>query len=76
MFDSQDRRIHFGLLIIRLGLTAVLFLHALPKLFDGLQPWENVGMGLNAINMGTGSRRCAKMVQVAIEWLPAYPRVH
>ena len=23
MFDSQDRRIHFGLLIIRLGLAAV-----------------------------------------------------
>ncbi|MGD1969977.1 MAG: hypothetical protein PVF24_00070 [Desulfobacterales bacterium] len=43
MFDSQDRRIHFGLLIVRLGLTAVLFLHALPKLVDGLQQWENVG---------------------------------
>ncbi len=52
MFDSQDRRIHFGLLIIRLGLTAVLFLHALPKLFDGSQQWKNVGMALDAINIG------------------------
>ena len=52
MFDSQDRRVHFGLLIIRLGLTAVLFLHALPKLFDGLQRWQNVGTGLSAINIG------------------------
>lgn len=52
MFDSQDRRIHFGLLIMRLGLTAVLFLHALPKLFDGLPQWKSVGMGLSAIGFG------------------------
>ena len=52
MFDSQDRRIHFGLLIIRLGLTAVLFIHALPELFDGLEQWKNVGMGLSAIKIG------------------------
>ncbi len=52
MFDSQDRRIHLGLLIIRLGLTAVLLWHALPKLFDGLQQWKNIGMGLSAINIG------------------------
>ena len=52
MFDSQDRRIHFGLLLMRLGLTAVLFLHALPKLFGGLPHWKNVGMGLSAINIG------------------------
>ena len=52
MFDSQDRRIHFGLLMMRLGLTAVLFLHALPKLFNGLQQWKNVGMGLSPINIG------------------------
>jgi hypothetical protein len=35
MFDSQDRKHHFGLLIMRLGIAAVLLLHALPKLFDG-----------------------------------------
>jgi putative oxidoreductase len=52
MFDSQDRRIHFGLLVMRLGLTAVLFLHALPKLFGELSQWKNVGMGLSAINVG------------------------
>ncbi len=52
MFDSQERRIHFGLLIIRLGLTAVLFVHALPKLFDGLLQWKNVGMSFSAINIG------------------------
>lgn len=35
MFDSQVRKLHFGLLIMRLGVAAVLLLHALPKLFDG-----------------------------------------
>jgi len=36
MFDSQVRKLHFGLLIMRLGVSAVLLLHALPKLFDGM----------------------------------------
>ena len=52
MFNSQDRKIHFGLLIMRLGLTAVLFLHALPKLFDGVHKWKSVGVDLNPINIG------------------------
>jgi putative oxidoreductase len=52
MFNSQDRRVHFGLLIVRLGLTAVLFWHALPKLFDGMQQWNHTGVGLSAINIG------------------------
>ena len=52
MFDSQDRKIHFGLLIVRLGLTAVLFLHALPKLFAGAHSWKNIGTTLSFINPG------------------------
>jgi putative oxidoreductase len=52
MFDSQNRKIHFGLLIMRLGLTAVLFLHALPKLFDGTYSWKSVGTNLDFINIG------------------------
>jgi putative oxidoreductase len=52
MFNSQDRKIHFGLLIMRLGLTAVLFLHALPKLFDGAHSWKSVGTSLDFINIG------------------------
>ena len=52
MFDSQNRKIHSGLLIIRLGLTGVLLWHALPKLFDGLQQWQNVGLGLSTLNVG------------------------
>jgi uncharacterized membrane protein YphA (DoxX/SURF4 family) len=52
MFNSQDRKIHFGLLIMRLGLTAVLFLHALPKLFAGAHSWKSVGTSLGFINIG------------------------
>jgi putative oxidoreductase len=43
---------HFGLLIMRLGLTVVLFLHALPKLLDGVQMWKSFGMDLNPIRTG------------------------
>jgi len=52
MFNSQDRKIHFGLLIMRLGLATVLFLHALPKLFAGAHSWKSVGTDLGFINIG------------------------
>ena len=52
MFNSQDRKIHFGLLIMRLGLTTVLFLHALPKLFAGAHFWKSIGTDLGFINIG------------------------
>ncbi len=52
MFNSQDRKIHFGLLIMRLGLTAVLLLHALPKLFAGTHSWKSVAASLSFTNIG------------------------
>jgi putative oxidoreductase len=52
MFTSQDRKMHFGLLIMRLGLTAVLFVHALPKLFAGANSWKIIGTSLSFINIG------------------------
>lgn len=52
MFDSQNRKMNFGLLIMRLGLPAVLFVHALPKLFDGAHRWQIVGLDLNQIDIG------------------------
>ncbi len=52
MFDSQVRKLHFGLLIMRLGVSAVLLLHALPKLFDGAYKWKSVGLDLNSIYVG------------------------
>jgi putative oxidoreductase len=52
MFNTQDRRANFGLLFMRLGLTAVLLIHSLPKLFDGSNVWENIGTTLSFINIG------------------------
>ncbi len=52
MFDSQNRKMNFGLLLMRLGLTTVLFLHALPKLFAGTHSWKSVGTSLSFINVG------------------------
>lgn len=52
MFGSQDRRANFGLLLMRLGLTAVLLIHALPKLIDGSPAWQSVGTTLSFINIG------------------------
>ncbi len=52
MFDTQDRKLHFGLLIMRLGLAAVLLVHALPKFFEGVYKWKSVGLDLNVINIG------------------------
>ena len=52
MFDSQNRKMNFGLLIMRLGLTTVLLLHALPKLFAGAHSWKSVGTSLSFINIG------------------------
>ncbi len=52
MFSSQDRRTNFGLLFMRLGLTAVLLVHSLPKLFDGSPAWQSVGTTLSFINVG------------------------
>ena len=52
MFGSQDRRANFGLLFMRLGLTAALLVHSLPKLFDGSPAWHSVGTTLSFINIG------------------------
>ncbi len=51
-FDSQERRINFGLLVMRLGLAAVLLIHSLPVLMGGAAYWKNVGTSLNFINIG------------------------
>jgi putative oxidoreductase len=52
MFNTQDRRANFGLLFMRLGLTAVLLIHSLPKLIDGSLAWKSVGTTLSFINIG------------------------
>ena len=34
-FNSNERKMSFGLLIMRVGLAAALFIHAVPKLVGG-----------------------------------------
>ena len=52
MFTSQERKMNFGLLIMRLGLAAVLFIHALPKLFEGTAAWKKFWMSLEFESIG------------------------
>ena len=56
MFGSQEQKINFGLLIMRLGLAAVLLIHSLPKLIGGAHVWQSVGTTLNFINMGVSQK--------------------
>lgn len=51
-FINQDRQMNFGLLLMRLGLTAVLLIHSLPKLLEGATAWKIVGTTLSFVNIG------------------------
>ena len=52
MFGSQEQKINFGLLIMRLGLSVALLVHSLPKLIGGGHVWQGVGTMLAFINAG------------------------
>lgn len=52
LFSSQERRISFGLLVMRIGLAVVLMIHSLPRLFGGAAQWKSVGTTLNYANAG------------------------
>ena len=52
LFSSQERRISFGLLLMRIGLATVLMIHSLPRLFGGAAQWKSVGTALNYANAG------------------------
>ena len=52
MFGSQERKNNSGLLIMRLGLSATLLIHAVPTLIAGDSAWQSIGRTLNFINIG------------------------
>ena len=52
IFTSQERKMNFGLLFMRLGLAAVLLIHALPKLFGGTAAWKKLWMSLEFESIG------------------------
>ena len=50
--SSEDRKINFGLLMMRAGLAAVLLIHCLQPLFAGAAAWQRIGTPLGFINIG------------------------
>ena len=52
LFNQQEKRTSFGLLIMRLGLAAVLFIHAVPKLIGGTSSWAIVGKHFTFVDTG------------------------
>ena len=52
MFGSQDRKNSFGLLIMRLGLSAVLLVHSAPKLIGGINAWQSLGTMTSFVDLG------------------------
>jgi len=50
--SGKERKISFGLLIIRAGLAAVLLMHCLPPLLAGTAAWQRIGTPLAFINIG------------------------
>jgi len=51
-FNSQERKINFGLLVMRVGLAVMLFIHSMPVLLGGAVQWKRIGTGLSFINIG------------------------
>jgi uncharacterized membrane protein YphA (DoxX/SURF4 family) len=51
-FNSQERKISFGLLAMRVGLAAALLIHALPKLIGGAPHWQSIGLALSYLQIG------------------------
>jgi putative oxidoreductase len=70
LFNSQERKISFGLLLMRVGLAAVLLLHSLPTLFGGEAQWKSVGATLNYLEFGI-SLKIIGFVALIIEVLGA-----
>jgi uncharacterized membrane protein YphA (DoxX/SURF4 family) len=52
LFNSQERKISFGLLMMRIGLAAALLIHSLPKLISGSAQWISYGNTLNYLQIG------------------------
>ena len=55
LFNSHERKLSFGLLIMRAGLAAALLIHALPKLTAGEHQWQSVGAAMSYFQIGISS---------------------
>ncbi len=52
LFNSQERKISFGLLTMRIGLAVMLLIHSTPLLLRGQAQWKSVGTTLNYLQSG------------------------
>ena len=52
MFNSQERKISLGLLVMRIGLAAMLLSYTVPKLIAGSEQWSKYGALFNHIALG------------------------
>lgn len=52
MFNSQERKVSFGLLVMRIGLAAMLLAYAVPKLIGGSHQWAKFGALFNHVPLG------------------------
>jgi putative oxidoreductase len=52
LFNSQERKISFGLLIVRIGLSVMLLIHSVPPLLQGQARWKSIGTTLNYFQAG------------------------
>ena len=51
-FNNQERKINFGLLVMRVGLAIILLIHSMPGLIGGSAYWKRIGTDLSFINIG------------------------
>ncbi len=51
MFKRLGKYNHFALLIIRLGLGVMMFLHGYPKLLGGVDKWERLGNSMSVLGI-------------------------
>ena len=49
MFNSQERKVSFGLLVMRIGLAAMLLAYTVPKLIGGSHQWAKFGALFNHV---------------------------
>jgi uncharacterized membrane protein YphA (DoxX/SURF4 family) len=56
LFNAPERKKDIGLLFMRLGLTALLLLNALPKLSGGPFFWRSAGAMLSFADIGLATR--------------------
>ena len=52
LLNSQERKISFGVLVIRVGLSVMLLIHSVPLLLRGQSQWKSVGTTLNYLQSG------------------------